>query len=528
MESKTSLWIRPLNSLTATQIPGTENVTGPHFWSPDSRSIAFPAAGQLKRYDLSGGTPKTLCLMAGSGGQAGTWNRDGVILFSSVGKMFRIPATGGDPQVVIGEEKSNPDAVYRFPFFLPDGHHFPYLKSNTQQGSSTSEIFVASIDGGQSTRLINAESHALYTTAGGGHLIYARDGALVAQSFDASSFKLSGEPFTLAEKVTINSAGRGFFSASDDGTVILDPTGATFDSQLLQWVDRSGKPLSIIGEPGNYIMPVSNQKASPDGKRIVVSKRDRETNNREIYVIDIARNTSSRLTFDPGDDSYPVWSSDGSRIAWTSNRDGGIPAIYQKLASGIGQDELLLKSDAPISPSSWSPDGKFLMYNRTDPKTGNDMWVLPMEGDRKPFVFLQTPFNESGARFSPDGRFVVYSSQGAERAEIFVQDFPASGNRWQISNGGGRGPVWRSDGKEIFFVSADNKVMAVDVKAGNGFEIGIPKPLFDLVPLRALGFGLSNFAPSSDGQRFLVTVQSEAPASLQYVVIQNWVSEVKK
>jgi len=527
-EGTPTLWIRPLSSLTATEIPGSEGVTNPHFWSPDSRSIAFPVGGQLKRLDLPGGNPKILCAIpSGTAGVGGAWNRDGVILFSSAGKIFRVSANGGNPELVIGDDKPGSDTFYRYPIFLPDGHHFLYLKTGKQQGVSYSELFVTSIDGGEKTQLTSTESQARYTAAGGGNLVFVRDGALVAQSFDAASFKLSGEPYTISEKVSINNMASGFFSVSSDGTIVLDPLGQKFDSQVLEWFDRSGKSLGRVGENGNYLTPISNQKLSSDGKRIAVSKVDPQTKTQDIYVIDIARNTSSRLTFDPGEDRYPIWSADGSRIAWNSNREGGIPAIYQKLASGVGEDELLLKSDAPISPSSWSPDGRFLLYNRIDPKTGTDIWVLPTEGEKKPFVFLQTPFNESAPRFSPNGKFVVYIAQDQGRAEIFVQPFPASGNRWQISNNGGRAPAWRGDGKEIFFVSEDNKLVSVDVKTGNGFEVGIPKPLFDLTPLGAVSFGNVNFAPSLDGQKFLITHQRETVASLQYVVVQNWASEKK-
>ncbi len=527
-DGMSALWIRPLGSLTATPIPGTEGVSNPHFWSPDSRSIAFPAAGQLKRLDLSGGNPKTLCtLPVGPAGNGGTWNNDGIILFSAAGKIFRVSANGGNPELLIGPDKSNTDAFYRYPIFLPDGHHFVYLKTGSQPGSGDSEIFVTSIEGGERTRLTQAGSHALYSAAGGGNLIFARDDALVAQSFDVNSLKLSGEPHTISEKVTINTMGRGFFSVSSDGTVVLDPLGSRFDSQLLEWFDRLGKPLGTIGDSGNYMMSISNQKLSPDGKRVAVGKVDPQAKTRDIYIIDIARNTSSRLTFDPGDDTYPIWSADGSRITWNSNRDSGITAIYQKLASGVGEDELLLKSDAPISPSSWSPDGRFLLYNRIDPKTGPDIWVLSTEGEKKPSVFLQTPSSETAPRFSPDGKFVAYVSQDQGRSEIFVQTFPASGNRWQISNNGGRAHAWRSDGKEIFFVSRDNQLVSVDVTTKNGFEVGIPKPLFDLIPLGALSFGNVNFAPSLDGQKFLITHQREAVGGLQYVVVQNWASEKK-
>ncbi len=527
-EGTPALWIRPLASITATEIPGSEGVTNPHFWSPDSRSIAFPVGGQLKRLDLPGGNPKILCAIpSGSAGVGGTWNKDGVILFSSAGKIFRVSANGGNPELMIGDDRPAVDTFYRYPIFLPDGHHFLYLKTGKQQGVSSSEIFVTSIEGGEKTRLATVDSQARYTAAGGGNLVFVRDGSLVAQTFDATSLKLSGEPYTISEKVSINNMASGFFSVSSEGTIVLDPLGQRFDSQVLEWFDRSGKPVARVGENGNYLTPISNQKLSSDGKRIAVAKVDPQTKTQDIYVIDITRNTSSRLTFDPGEDRYPIWSSDGSRIAWNSNREGGIPAIYQKLASGVGDDELLLKSDAGVSPGSWSPDDRFLLYTRIDAKTGNDIWVLPMEGDKKPFVFLQTPFNETAPRFSPDGKFVVYVSQDQGRSEIFVQPFPASGNRWQISNNGGRAPAWRGDGKEIFYVSEDNKLVAADVKTGNGFEVGIPKPLFDVMELGAVSFGNVNFAPSLDGQQFLITHQREAAASLQYVVVQNWASEKK-
>jgi Tol biopolymer transport system component len=528
---KTSLWLRPLGSLTAQQLPGTENLDNPHFFSPDSRSIVFPADGKLKKLDLAGGAQQTLCTMPRSNGQGtggGSWNRDGVILFTSGGKIYRVASSGGEPELVLGSPLPEPDAYYRWPSFLPDGRHFLYLKTSVHQGTGSSAICVGSLDGQETARLRAADSHALYTAAAGGHLIYALDGALVAQAFDARAFKLSGEPFAIADKVvTANGIGRGFFSISDTGSLILHPSG-NLNAQQLTWVDRTGKPLESFGESEAYRGSVGNPRLSPDGKQVAVARRDPQTRTREIYVMDITRGISSRLTFDSGEDYAPIWSPDGKRIAWSSNRNGPL-AIYQKLSSGVGQDELLLKMDVHVSPDSWSPDGLFMLFDLTDPKTREDLWVLPMDGDRKPFPFLQTPFSEGQARFSPDGHFVVYRSDDQGRSEVYVQTFPASGSKWQISNNGGNFATWRNDGREIFYISTDGKLMSVEIKPGRSFEASVPKPLFDLAPLRAIGFGGNiGYAVSPDGQRFLVNRQVEVPASLQYVLVMNWATEVKK
>jgi Tol biopolymer transport system component len=232
-----------------------------------------------------------------------------------------------------------------------------------------------------------------------------------------------------------------------------------------------------------------------------------------------------RLTFDPGGDGSPIWSPDGSRIAWSANRGAGY-YIYQKLASGDGPEELLIESDAPINLGSWSPDGRFILYALRDPKTGHDLWVLPMEGERRPFLFLQTPFGEQHGRFSPDGRWIAYVSNDQGREEVYVQPFPASGGKWQVSTNGGTNAHWRSDGKEIFYLSG-GKLMAVEVKPGSSFEAGAPKTLFDFAPLRALT-PYGNYAVMAMGERFLLVTQKQAPANLQYTVVTGWVPEAKK
>ena len=241
-------------------------------------------------------------------------------------------------------------------------------------------------------------------------------------------------------------------------------------------------------------------------------------------MIDLARGAGSRLTFDPGNDTSPVWSPDGSRIAWSANRDGAFQ-IYQKPASGVGPEELLRKEDVSISPGSWSADGRFILYTRTDPKTRQDLWVLPLVGDRQPAPFLQTPFPETAGRFSPDGRWIAYNSLDQGRFEVYVQTFPASEGKWQLSPSGGVQPWWRSDGKELYYLSTDGKLIAVEVKPGGSFEAGAPRALFDLAPARALGG--NSYAVSAAGDRFLFVTAREEAASLQFTVVTNWAAEAK-
>ena len=512
-EGRRSLWLRPLGSLTAQPLPGTENVSGPPFWSPDSRSIGFAADRELRKLDLAGGVSQTLCKWPGGLGiVGGTWNRDGVILFSGFAGIYRVPATGGEPTLML----RNQPGLYHFPVFLPDGRHFLVLRTITP---GAAEIHLAALDRQETTRLLAADSQAHYAN---GHLFFARAGALRIAPFDADSLKLTGEPFAVAEKVRVaGNPSSGQFSVSDNGSLVYDPNALT-DNQQLTWVDRAGKPLGTVGPPGEYEAP----RLAPDGKRVAVGRRDPQTRTWDIYVTDLARGASSRLTFDPGDDRSPVWSPDGRHIAWRAHREGAIQ-LYQKLASGVGTEELLLKADVFINPTSWSADGRFLLYQRTDPKTRGDLWMLPLAGDRQPAIFLQTPFRDTNGFFSSDGRWIAYSSDDQGRFEVSVQTFPASGGKWPISTSGGDQSWWRSDGKELYYLSADGKLMAVEVKLGESFEASAPRALFDLAPVRAIR-GLHGYAVTAAGDRFLFVTEREQAASLQFIVVTNWAAEAKR
>jgi Tol biopolymer transport system component len=387
-EGKSQIWLRPADGFTAHPLSGTEGSFN-YFWSPDSRSIGFVAGGKLKKIDVAGGTPQTLCNVGSNvslGG--GSWGSDGVILFVAADIVYRVPATGGEPIPVIGGKSApanapvwaRPSGHYMRPYFLPDGRHFLHYAYASQEPG----IYIASLDGKEGRRLLAADSDGIYAASVSGDsskgwLLFLREGALLAQPFDAGRLTLTGEPFPITDQVEPWS-----FSVSDTGILVYQSRRIEVVAQL-GWFDRAGKPLESIGATGSYI---GFPRLAPDGKRVVVARIEAKTRRQDIYVIDLTRGTESRLTFDPVDDTLPLWSHDGNRIVWASNRTG-IFQLYQKLANGVGQDEPLLQSDAILLPRGWSTDGKFLLYERNDLKsTQADVWVLPLEGDRQPFPIL--------------------------------------------------------------------------------------------------------------------------------------------
>ena len=520
-EGKTQLWLRPMDSFAARPLAGTEGATGFPFWSPDSRSIAFMGSGKLRRIDLGDGTVQNICdrpLDIRGGG--GDWNRDGTILFFvGASGILQVPASGGaEPKPVPGFENPNAETLHRWVKFLPDGRHFLYSSSSPKEAS---EIFVGSLDGGEPKKLLSAQSNAIYAESpdGGGYLLFVRDGALLAQSFDADSLTFSGEPVRIADQIRVNQNSRAYMTASDNGTLIYDPNPVG-ENRVLTWFDRAGKQTGTLGTPGTY----QRVRLSPDQKRAAVYRRDQNAAF-NIDVIDIARGAASRLTsFGTNDVPDLVWSPDGNRIVW-SVRQGSAVEIRQKLASGAGQEELLLRSDLPVGTTDWSPDGKFILYTGIDQKTRHDIWLLPLEGERQPSLFFQTPKEEQGASFSPDGRFIAYQSSESGRNEVYVQTFPPSAGKWLISTGGGLNVRWRGDGRELFYTTPDGKMMSVEVMPGAAFEPSVPKQLFELNAARTTPG--ADYDVSADGQRFLfISRQADAPSV--YAVMVNWTADLKK
>ncbi|HSO73548.1 MAG TPA: protein kinase, partial [Blastocatellia bacterium] len=419
-EGKTTLWVRPLGSLAAQPLPGTEGASFP-FWSPDNQFIGFFSQGKLKKIPLSGGPPTTLG--DAPDGRGGTWSRDGVILFSPgwTTGVHRVSAAGGAATVVTTPDGSRQENGHYWPSFLPDKRHFLYFA----YGSQPEEIgiYLASLDGRERQRLMPADSNAVYAASErGGFLLFVREETLLAQPFDAADGRLTGEPFRLADQVQANALSEeGVFSVSENGVLVYGAS-ASSGGQQLGWFDRAGKPLGVIRFPGTDVY----HALSPDEKRVAVSRLDLQTRNADIWLLDLERGTESRFTVNTATDLAPVWSPDGSRIVWNSNREG-LANLYQKAATGSGQDELLLKADNWKTAEDWSGDGQFILYTENNPKTKGDLWILPLEGERKPFPYAQTPFNEEHGRFSPDSRWIAYTSDESGSYEVYIGAFPTPG-----------------------------------------------------------------------------------------------------
>ena len=521
---RAQLFLRGLDGLTSQPIAGTDGAALP-FWSPDSRWIGFFAAGKLRKVEVSGGPVTTLCEAGTSGG--GTWNRDGVVLFTTLGfGIMRVSSAGGEAALLMAYDRSQLEWNYTAPSFLPDGQHFVFNISSARR--EVSGVYLGSLAGSLKRQLLNTQEAALLVTSArpeDASLIFAREGALIAQRFDLRQLALAGEPVAIADRVgRVANTFRANFSASSTGVLVYDPSPRRQVKQFA-WLDRRGQRLPAPGFEGGW----SGVWLSPDETRVAVDRAG-DADVRDVWVHDIASGRTSRFTFDTADDVQPTWSPDGSRIAWGSNREGTFN-LYEKAASGAGQDTMLLKTPLLKVPTDWSLDGRFIVFYLIDPKTRRDVWVLPLTGDRTPFAFAQGPGNETGGRISPDGRWLAYSSDETGAWEIYVESFPAGGGRQQVSAPGGVGPHWRRDGRELFYYASDGKLMAMAVKGstepGAGFEAGPPTPLFEFHS----GSGLQTVAPysaSADGQRFLVNLLADESKGEPLVAIVNWAAALSR
>jgi len=516
------LWLQGLDSLEARVVPGTEGIIGLQFWSPDSRFIAFFTPGKLKKVDIAGGPPVTVC---DSNAAFGSWSKDDVIVFpqgsgmrGGAQSLLRVSASGGMPRLVA-------EGNYGFPSFLPDGRHFLYLG---HAGRSNARVYVGSLDSAkpaeQSPKEVAATAfgsiYAPSRNGGPGYVLFLRQGTLMAQPFDERRSEAVGDAVSVAEQVGSVQL-LGFFSASSN--VLVYRLSATAQNSQLTWLDREGKALGKIGEPGAYI----NLALSPDGARAAMSRLESQTNlNAELWLLDLARGTTTRFTSGPSPSDYPVWSKDGGQIIFRVYREARY-MLYQRPANGGTDEQLLLESGGEV-PSSWSSDGRYLLFRHFNGTTDQDLWVLPLEGDRKPISFLDTEFAEEGGQFSPDGHWVAYTSNVSGRNEIYVREFsqPAtdasSAAGRTVSNGGGIQARWRADGKELFYLSPDRDLMAVDVSMKPAFQSGPPKALFRL-PL-----GAGAWDVTADGKRFLVAVPLEQNLPAPFIVVQNWQAALEK
>jgi Tol biopolymer transport system component len=500
------IWVRAIDSLEARPLQGTEGGRLP-FWSPDNRHIGFFAHGFLKKLPASGGPPQVLC-EANVVPTGGAWSREDVILFSGLaGPIRRVSSAGGESVAATTPDSTRQDTRHSFPQFLPDGRRFLYFLQNLHP--EYNGIYVQALDSKEGRLVLRASSNAMYVEPG--YLLYARDGVLMAQAFDAGRATTSGDPVPVAGSVDqFPESGVAAFSSSETGVLVYRGSPEPPASRL-RWLDRSGTRVGELGEP----RPYRNPRLSPDGKRVAVEIVDR-SGNRDIWLIDVARSVPVRFTFDPGRDAAPVWSPDGQKIAWQGNL-----AMYMKPSSGMGREETL--RDEAWIPDDWLPDGSGLLCHPNAPRQVS--LVSLTAGDRTPRPVVEGRVITTHARVSPDGRWVAFANTDSGRFEVYVQNFPTPAGRWQVSVDGGLQPKWRGDGKELFYLAMDGMLMAVPLSLGVLAEVGKPEPLFQTRIEATTGFTWHQYDVSPDGRRFLVNTPEISTTALTVVV--NWPALLK-
>jgi Tol biopolymer transport system component len=523
---RTTLWIRPLDSRLAQPLAGTENASFP-FWSPDGRSIAFLASGKLKKIDVAGGAPVTLADAALP--SRGTWNKDDVILFTPAGgsPIYRVSASGGTPAQLTTLDAAAGDAQHWYPSFLPDGHHFLYFVVGSKARGMTDPraIYIGSLDPDEAPKLlVEGGSNAVYAN---GHVVYLREGTLVARPFDPDRLEFTGEPLPIVEQVQIAGAGTtgvaGAFSVSDAGLLAYQ-TGFQVRSQLA-WFDRTGREIVKLGDLADY----ADVSLSPDGSRAAVSVLDPVLGTRDVWIYDVVRKLRERFTFNPGDDFAPVWSRpDGARIFFSSRRQASIH-LYQQPSRG-GDEELLYEDALGKFASHVSPSGSHLVYIAGGGIIRrSDLWAVSLDKNRKAFPVLDSAFVESHAQVSPDGRWLAYMSAESDQFEVYVRPFPGPGDKTQVSPAGGGWPRWSHDGSEIVYLAPDNTLMSVPVSArGSVFIPGEARKLFRIQPRRGSRLDAYQYDLSPDSQRILVNMHVEEATSAPITLIVNWPATLRR
>ncbi|HTO93450.1 MAG TPA: hypothetical protein VMM80_03735, partial [Bacteroidota bacterium] len=512
----TRLWVRTLSTLRCVPLAGTEEGSYP-FWSPDSRFIAFFAGGKLRKIQASGGPVAVLC--DAPAGRGGSWGSADVIVFApSPGEgLSRIPAGGGTPSQATKLDASRIEQSHRWPWFLPDGKHFIYLS----RASAADIIYAASLDGKEEKELFRKHSNVMYAS---GCLLFMEQGALIAQPFDPGQLELKGLPATVAEDVRYDPGyDRGEFAASAHGELLFREGGS--ESAGLAWFDRSGTFAGFV------VRAVRNFDArlSADGQKVAYSNDDEEGTNRrlttDLWVFDRSRGVPSHVTSDPGDETNPVWSPDGKQIAFASNRSGRANP-YRINADGTGGEDPLMSSDYNLFPTDWSADGKYIALQRGPMKEERwSIWILPMAGGKKPYLWFKSAADVQLGKFSPDGRWMAYVSDEEGEQQVFVRPFPGPGSRVQVSAHGCNGEAfWRRDGKEIYYLSMDFRVMAAEVaRSGSAFKVG---RLREVLNARSRGIRfLRGISP--DNQRLLGVYSPSDTRPADLALVTGWPSELR-
>ena len=519
-EPTTRLWLRAIGSLEARAVPSADGAWHVAF-APDGRSIVFTGSGGqtgLKRVDLTGGPARTL---SDDAFQRAAWGPEGVILFTarSHRRLMRVAAAGGPATPVTELDEARGESEHAWPVFLPDGRRFVFLART--RDAAKSALFLGSLDSTERTHLVDALSMPEYVP---GYLLYHRDGTLYAHPFDERSARFTGDPVPIAEDVQFNAAnGRAAFAVSRTGVLAYRRGDALDQSSTLSWVDRAGKVVSTIGQPGQYLRGA----LSPDRRRFVVPVVEPATRNMDLFMIDVERGISSRFTSDAANDNAPLWTHDGGSVIFSSNRKGALD-LYIKSAGGAAPERVLFESPDDKYPQGVSPDGKLMLFT-AGPIGGRRLWVLPLTGEATPsrvFPDASTTASESTGRFSPDGRWIAYvESSGPLASNVFVQPFPPTGYREQISASFGNHPAWSADGRTIAFMGPDNSLMTADVTpAGATLRVGAPQRLFSL----RQSIGATGFTLDDRAEQFLLVIptrtsqESDDTSRMPLTVIVNW------
>jgi Tol biopolymer transport system component len=514
----TQLWVRAMDSLSAQPLEGTENAKLP-FWSPDGRHLGFFSDGKLKRIPVVGGAARGLADALEPRG--GAWGPDDRIIYSPDYRdgLWSISASGGEPRRMTELDLQRRENSHRWPVFLPDGRHVLFLAQTDEGGSSSdqSSIEALALVDGRRTRILDANSSMAYTPRGG--ILFWRGGSLFAQSFDLRRLVVEGEPAQVAEDAGYTQNERAVFTVSQEGTLVYHRGSGVSQPASLEWYSRSGELQSEAAPLGSY----RHISLAPDGRRLAF------TEGLTVWVRDLVRGMASRVTHDDEDHLNPVWSPDGNWVAFTTNRTAG-SEVRKKLASGLGDEELIVTLDQVANVRAWSPDGRYLAFEAIGPGTEWDCWLYSFEEDKvRPVV--QTRYTDSAPAFSPDSRWLAYLSTESGRAEIYVIPVDDQSRKWQVSTEGGRYPIWSPSGDEIFFADLENRLMVVPVRGATDLEIGIPRVLFRM-PEQPTPFGaftFAGFAVAPDGQRFLVHHSPEKERiSDSLILVQNWNEMIRR
>jgi Tol biopolymer transport system component len=511
-EGRALLWIRRLAGFNTVPLRYTESAAYP-FFSPDGKFIGFFADAKLKKISIEGGVPQVICDAPRSRG--GSWNRDGVIIFTPTSRdpIYRIDPNGTPKPLT---RLSDGEFTHRYPWFLPDGKHFLYLAETAKNGTTSFAVYVSSIDDPDHRKfLLPVASQALYAE---GYLLFSRDKVVFAQKLDPAKLELSGDPVAIADDVQyVQTTAQAIFTVSSNG-VLAYQSGSAEGSTHLAWVDRSGKPITMIGNAGNFGI----FRLSPDATSVAMSAIDPRQGSEDIWIYDLTREVTSRVTFGPTWSSWPMWSANGREIFFRTARTGPVD-LYRKSRDGTGPEQPLAHSESIKFTGDSSPDGQWLAYYALDSrkKTKFDIRLLSLK-DGHDEVFLETEFNEGEPAFSPDGCWLAYVSDDTGRNEVYLTTFPASPRKVRVSTEGGETPRWRRDGKELFYLSADLTLNVVSV--GQDARTSAPKPLFKIRPSGAGSF----YDAAPKGDKFLVGLPASEANTSTISLVVNWISELGK